>query len=288
MISDIGIMNSVISNYDAVRHTMLMIVAARAVSHKKAPDTGFSDSWAVGVVSSLPWDLTRYQQDLCFVRHVALRAKLMDTIIAGFFEKNPDSSGAGLGCGLCARGRRIKAIFKKNLKDTSFRWIDIDLPEVVRLRERYFPPLPDEILMEGSVSDTAWLDTMPATRSPMILVMEGVSPYLSLEENRSLFRNLGARLEGTGSEMVFDFIHPSLADSMYITNTAGGTQTPFRSGFCCAEDVMGLHPSIRIVSEHSTFSKISKRHLLFEMEFNAASLGQKPYTILHIRFDSHE
>lgn len=268
---------------DSVPFTMLMTLAARVAAPETAPDADFHDPWGAMVLKKLPWDLTPYQNDLCFVRHVALRAKLMDVLTAGFFRRNPGSAGIGLGCGLCTRSRRI---VDSSQNDVSFQWVDIDLPEVIEIRRQFLPPFPGENLMACPVTDISWIDAVCRPDGlPLILVMEGVSPYLTFDQNRSLFHELGNRLEGTGTEMIFDYIHPALVDSVFVSNKAGGTSTPFCSGFSDADDVRGLHPSIQVISEYSTFSQISPRHRLFEMEFDAASLGQKPYNILHIRFE---
>lgn len=274
-------MNTGTFSLDSVQQTMLMTLAARAAAPAYEPDTDFVDPWGGMLVKSLPWDLSRYQQDRYFVRHVALRAKRMDRLTADFFKRNPGASGIGLGCGLCTRGRRLSI-----LPDCQpFQWVDMDQPEVIAIRRTYLPPLEGERVIEGRVTDMAWLDEiLHSNGPPLILVMEGVSSYLSCDENRSLFRDLGNRLDGTGTEMIFDYIHAGLVDSAYVSNMAGGIPTPFRSGFFNADGVRDLHPSIRVVAEYSTYSQISHRHLVYEMEFDAASLGEKPYTILHIRF----
>lgn len=265
-------------------YTMLMTLAAKAVASESEPDTDFHDPWGASLLKRLPWDLTSYQNDRYFVRSVALRAKLMDRLTAEFFRNNPGSAGISLGCGLCTRNRRI---LNGTKEDTVFEWYDIDLSEVIEIRRQYLPPLPGENLIACPITEFSWIDAIcGAGGRPLILVMEGVSSYLSFEENKSLFNVLGNRFGSSGAEMIFDYIHPALVDSKYVSNKAGGTSTPFCSGFCDADAVTSLHPSIQVIWEYSIFSQISRAHQIFEMEFDAASLGQKPYTIIHIRFDS--
>jgi O-methyltransferase involved in polyketide biosynthesis len=162
---------------------------------------------------------------------------------------------------------------------------------VVNIRKQVFPPLIGERLMACELTDMTWIDSVISndTRSVMI-VMEGVSAYLTAEENEWLFKTLGSRLENKGInvDMIFDFIHPALADSRYVTNKAGGTRMPFRSGFVDSEAVKRLHPTIQVVSEHEVYSRISPRHAMFAMEFEAASRGKRPCSIIHIRFGSHD
>jgi O-methyltransferase involved in polyketide biosynthesis len=228
-------MPTLTQNLDSVPFTMLMTLAARVAAPEIAPDADFHDPWGAMVLKKLPWDLTPYQNDLCFVRHVALRARLMDVLTAGFFRRNPGSAGAGLGCGLCTRSRRI---VNSNKDGIAFEWVDIDLPEVIEIRKQFLPPLPGEHLVACPVTDISWMDAVFRPKAPpLFLVMEGVSPYLTVDQNRSLFHALGNRLEGSGTEMIVDYIHPALVDSVFVSNKAGGTSTPFCSGFCDANDV---------------------------------------------------
>jgi len=280
-------MHTLSTELNPVSQTMLMTLAARAAASVVAPDTDFHDPWGAFLLEKFPKDLKSYQKDFDFVRHIALRSKLIDRLATGFFLSNPGSVGVGLGCGLCTRGRRILG---DSQSQSSFEWIDIDLPAVIDIRRKYLPPLPGEHLMACSVTDMSWFDTVfQSNNRSMILVMEGVSSYLSYDENKKFFNALGNRLEKSGAkvEMIFDYIHPSLVDSPYASNKAGGTSMPFCSGFCDADAVRNLHPSIQIISEHDVYSKISPRHALFAMEFFAASRGQKPCNIIHVRFGRH-
>jgi O-methyltransferase involved in polyketide biosynthesis len=95
-----------------VSHTMLMTLAARASASESAPDTDFRDPWGEAIVRSLPWDLSSYRNDLDLVRHVALRARLIDDLAVGVFLNDPGTVGVSLGCGLCSRGRRVSERLK--------------------------------------------------------------------------------------------------------------------------------------------------------------------------------
>lgn len=267
---------------DSVPFTMLMTLAARAAAHDIAPEVEFYDSWAARLLERLPYELASCRNDACFVTYVALRAKLMDWIAARFLKNNPDAAGVGLGCGLCARSRRISSGGPNSIE---FPWYFVDLPEVIEIRKQYSPPLPGERLIASKITDLSWLDAIKQDR-PLIFIMEGVASYLPQESNNALFKALGDRFgdSGTHAELIFDYIHPALADGAYITNKAGGIRTPFQSGFPDASAVKKLHPSIRVISEHNFFSQISTQHKIFEMEFEAATLGQKPYNIIHIKF----
>ena len=53
------------------------------------------------------------------------------------------------------------------------RWVDVDYPDVISLRERLLPAPPGDYRMLGSsVTDDAWLDAVPADR-PTVAVFEG-------------------------------------------------------------------------------------------------------------------
>lgn len=271
-----------------VSFTMLMTLAARAVASERVSDADFHDPWAVSLLKNLPGDHTRVQHDHSFVRSVVLRAKLIDQLALDFFWRHPEGIGVGLGCGLCARSRRIQ---QDKRVHGGVDWYNIDLPAVIDIRNQLLSPLPRETVITCSITDISWLEMIKNSPTrPLLLVMEGVVSYLSSDENAALFQSLGNHLKKRGIhwEIIFDAIHPALVDSEYVSNKAGGISTPFRSGFSDANAVKSLHPSIDIVAEHTCFSRISPRHAVFAQEFEAASLGQKPYNVFHLKLGKHE
>ena len=87
-----------------------------------------------------------------------------------------------VGCGLDGRAVRVGG---------GLTWYDVDLPEVIAERRKYYTESEGYKMLEGDLRDPAWLDRIPAL--PATVVMEGVSMYLTEEELRGFFSALAAR-----------------------------------------------------------------------------------------------
>ena len=84
-----------------------------------------------------------------------------------------------LGCGLDSRCNRVKC---NNL------WFDVDFPAVIEERKKYFKES-ESYRMIGCDLRENWLDAVPKG-STAIVVMEGVSMYLTEEERLNLLKSL--------------------------------------------------------------------------------------------------
>lgn len=90
-----------------------------------------------------------------------------------------------LGCGLDSRVLRTGT--------AGLPWYDIDFPEVIAERRRHYSSIPGYEMLPSDIRDPAWLDRIPEKNA--IIVMEGVSMYLSPDELRALTAELDARFD---------------------------------------------------------------------------------------------
>lgn len=246
--------------------TLLLTVAARAA----AP--ALHDAEAQAVAAALPG---LPACDAGFVEGVALRTALFDRFAAQFFEAHPAGFAVTLGAGLCTRRSRL------GLRgcDGRIDWLGIDLPPAIRLREAHLPPRAGERHLAGSILDPAWLDVADALRGarPMLLMLEGVCPYLPQVPLEAMLRHMAARfvLPGVPCTLVLDWVHPVLAR---MPTEVGGMRLPVVSGFEDAAQLAALHPALRVLSEDHPYARFSPQHALFDAAFRAAT-GRHPYGI---------
>lgn len=113
---------------------------------------------------------------------IVLRARQMDEWIRDFLEANASSIVLNLGCGLDTRISRIKP-------GPGVSWFDVDYPEVMELRKRFFSDLGNYRMIDSSVIESAWLETIPKDK-PAMIVAEGMLEYLTAGEVSALFRRL--------------------------------------------------------------------------------------------------
>lgn len=125
---------------------------------------------------------------------IALRAKLFDDWVRDFIARHPLAVVLQLGCGLDSRVFRIDP-------PSTVQWFEVDLPEVIALRERLYPPRENCHLLSTALTTPDWWRVVPVGR-PVLIIAEGVLPYVEADEVPWLLRALVAHC-GSG-ELIFD------------------------------------------------------------------------------------
>jgi len=105
--------------------------------------------------------------------YMGMRAAVFDQWLRQKVEEYPDSVIVHLGCGMDSRCQRIGK-FVKN-------WFDIDFPEVIAERRRYYSETEHYKMLSCDLRDQTWLSQIPKDRTVLILA-EGVTMYLTLPE----------------------------------------------------------------------------------------------------------
>lgn len=256
--------------------TLLLTLAARAAaSSTGAAGSKFSDPEASRIAAALPFDLSAYVQDAAFVNGVMLRAVLFDRFAAAFFSAHPRGLAVTLGAGLCTRRSRLGA---RGPQGGGLGWLNVDLPDAMALRQDHLPAHEGERNITGSILDPEWLAAadLPPER-PVLVMLEGVCPYLPQTPLEAMLHRLAERFGGRGQAgvLVLDFVHPVLAS---LPVRVGGMHLPVVSGFEDAARIARIHPAIRVMSEDHPYGEFSAQHRLFETGFRVTT-GQWPYTV---------
>jgi O-methyltransferase involved in polyketide biosynthesis len=87
-----------------------------------------------------------------------------------------------LGCGLDTRITRIDP-------PPSVRWFDLDFPDVVDLRKKFYAEQPGYRMIASSITESGWLAEIPKGQ-PALIVAEGVLEYLTAEDVKTLLGQL--------------------------------------------------------------------------------------------------
>ncbi len=91
-----------------------------------------------------------------------------------------------IGCGMESRVLRVKT--------ENHKWYDIDFSDVIEERKRYFVESGNYRMISGDARDCKWLESIKENHSA-IVVMEGVSMYLSTEDMQNLMDGLSAHFD---------------------------------------------------------------------------------------------
>jgi O-methyltransferase involved in polyketide biosynthesis len=179
--------------------TLLATLWSRALD-SRSPRPILGDVEADRAVQRIDYDFRKAGINAGTAAGVALRARTLDRWTRGFLAAEPEATVLHLACGLDTRVHRISP-------PPSVRWVDVDHPEVIALRERLLPPpsAADYRTIGASVTDDGWLDAVPADR-PTVAVFEGLTMYLREEEGNALIQRVTARFPR--GELLFDCYGP--------------------------------------------------------------------------------
>ncbi len=117
---------------------------------------------------------------------MGIRSAVFDEWLRGKMREQPDAVIVHIGCGLDSRVIRVGT--------NNHSWYDVDFPEVITERRCYFSENEEYKMISADVRSGDWLDKIADTSSA-IVVMEGVSMYLTAEESEKLAESLCARFE---------------------------------------------------------------------------------------------
>lgn len=109
--------------------------------------------------------------------YMGIRAAVFDDWLRHQMALMPGAVVLHIGCGLDSRVLRVGT--------ENHKWYDVDFPEVIEDRKRFFATLPGYEMVSGDARDAGFLAGIPKG-VPAIVVMEGVSMYLTDEERRAL------------------------------------------------------------------------------------------------------
>jgi O-methyltransferase involved in polyketide biosynthesis len=181
----------------SVQRTLLLPLWGRAVESRKARPL-LSDPLAARIVDGLDYDFSTVRANLNPVTQLAwiARALHVDRHVREFLSAHPGATVVNLGCGLDTTFQRVD--------DGRLSWVDVDLPDVIGLRDRLVPPAPRCRSVAASILDDGWLGDLPARA--VLFVAAGVLYYFEEQQVRGLLTRLADRF--LGSEIVFDACSP--------------------------------------------------------------------------------
>ena len=134
--------------------------------------------------------------------YMGIRAAVFDRFVKENLPLAENTAVLHIGCGMDGRIQRIG--------NDHIRWYDVDFPEVIRERKKYYADSSNYIMIEGDARDPEWLKRIPERQSAVV-IMEGISMYLTAEELQSFFRALSDHFQ---SVSLFMDCYTSLAAKM--------------------------------------------------------------------------
>jgi O-methyltransferase involved in polyketide biosynthesis len=197
-----------------------------------------NDTFADETVRKIDFDFEKLKSPAGAEITLPLRAKHLDDWTREFLTLNPDAVVLNLGCGLDSRVFRIDP-------PPQVLWYDVDFPDVIELRRKLYPERPGYAMIGSSVTDPGWLDGIPADR-PVIVVAEGMLPYLAEQEVTAFFRRITGKFPR--GQVVFDAYSRFMVRLINLTPAVKAGGITLRWGIRNPRDLEKQVPRLRLVT----------------------------------------
>ncbi len=231
-----------------VQETLFIPLVCRAIETKRA-DAICQDLKAVEIVDSLNGQLKKFENAGTVHLDVAVRTEIFDEMVSAFLARHPKSIVVNLGAGLDARFHR--------LDNGQVRWFELDLPDVIALRHQFYNESPRHRFVATDLSKPDWIQELGRTDEPVLLIAEGLFPYLTGETVRGLCEHCLEYLPG--SEMLAQSISPNLVNRQAIIPGVKQTAAEFRWGIKSGREYEKWDKRIEFVADWALTARHRER-----------------------------
>lgn len=207
---------------DGVADTLFIPLLMRSME-TRLPNGIIHDEKAAELVDRLDYDFAKYRKATFSAIGTAIRVRHFDRKIAAFIAKNEKAVVVNIGCGLDTRfyrvARRAETVF-----------YELDLAEVIDLRERLLPAPKNDRYLRASMLETDWMDQLLREQpdSRFAFVGEGVFMYFPEEQVKNVISNLAARFHG--SELHLDTVSKLLSKQSHRHDAVKYAKAKFQWG----------------------------------------------------------
>ena len=176
-----------------VAETALMTLNGRAHQARR-PDAIIDDPMAIRLADAIDYDFDKFGRK---GQEMALRSLAFDRSAIQYLIKHQQATVVALAEGLQTSFWRLSSA----LPDARFRWVTIDLPPIIELRQRLLPASPRITTLAQSALDYSWMDQVDAGNG-VFITAEGLLMYLQPEDAMGLITKCAK--EFPGGQMIFD------------------------------------------------------------------------------------
>ena len=146
------------------------------IDDKKAEEIWEAESFLLKGKSKSKW----------LAYYMGVRSAVFDEWLKQQMENSPNAVVIHIGCGMDSRILRVGTENRK--------WYDVDFLDVIEERKRYYNETSNYKMIAGDVRDCSWLTAIEKNKCG-IVVMEGVSMYLTINEMQNLVDSFCSRFE---------------------------------------------------------------------------------------------
>jgi O-methyltransferase involved in polyketide biosynthesis len=116
----------------------------------------------------------------------------------------------------------------------SLTWYNLDLPETIEVRDQIFEPVERVSNIGISVLDPSWADRIQA-RGKMLFIIEGLSMYLTAEENAEMLSIIRSHFDN--AYVIMECLAKRWVHRENVEQSIQKTGAKFRFGADCFQDL---------------------------------------------------
>lgn len=182
-----------------VPHTLVLPLFGRAIASREK-NSKFNDEYAIKLVEALNYDFAdlekRMKEFSTSMSWAADRALYFDNGIKNYLKTHPKATIVNMGAGLETAFYRVD--------NGQLTWVDLDLPQVMAIKQKLLPPPKRVHYIAKSVLDFSWMDDVKKFGDDVYFFAGGLFIYLKPEQVKSLFIEMAHRFKN--AELQFDTI----------------------------------------------------------------------------------
>ena len=198
---------------NSIQETLVIPLYGRALCTRKFPQL-FADRTAAELLEQIDYDFSALEQksgglmQTFGALEVAMRQSDLAFEVREYLRAHPRAAVVNLGCGLDSTGRACD--------NGQCRIYNIDLPDVMAVREALLPAGEREENLAADLNDLSWFDAIDApTEDGAVFFAAGVFYYFRTEQVRALCAAMAERFPG--GRLVFDAAGPTAVKLMLKT-----------------------------------------------------------------------
>lgn len=185
--------NKIAPELSGVSETLLIPLWARA-NEQSRPDPLIRDPHSARIANRLNYDFASFQKKRVEAENFCARSRVVDEVVSAHLKAHPKTTVVEFGPGLDTRFQRLGHL--------AARWVEVDLPEVIALRQRFFESNARCTTVSGSMLDGGWMQACGSPSRPPLLLAEGVFYFFSKQQIRDLLNGVRGRFPG--ASFIFD------------------------------------------------------------------------------------
>ena len=198
---------------DSIQETLVIPLYGRALCSRKFPHL-FTDQTAAELLERIDYDFSAFERKSDSLMQtfgaleVAMRQSALAWEVRDYLNAHPKAAVVNLGCGLDQTGR--------SCDNGQCRIYNIDLPDVMAVRETLLPAGEREMNLAADLNDFSWFDAIDTpAEDGAVFFAAGVFYYFRTEQVRALCAAMAERFPG--GRLVFDAAGPAAVKLMLKT-----------------------------------------------------------------------